>query len=381
MKKTIYLDNGATTMLAKEVVKEMLHHLSKSYGNASSLHALGREANRALENSRLIIAKKINAEPDEIIFTSGGSESNNLAIKGFAFANREQGNHIITSKFEHPAVIETCRSLKKEGFEITYARINKDGFIDLDELKESITDKTILVTIMAANNEVGTIQPIAEIGRICRERSIVFHTDAVQAFTKTPIDVKAMNIDLLSLSAHKLHGPKGTGALFIRKGIKIKRLIDGGPQERRLRAGTENIAGIAGFAKAAELTTKEDVERMTRLRDKLIDNLLSIPDAKLNGSRANRLCNNANISFKGVEGEATLLRLDEKGIAVSTGSACSSHELKPSHVLLAMGLSPVEAHGSLRFTLSKYTTEQEIDYLTGVLPKIIKDLRRISPIK
>lgn len=382
MRKTVYLDNGATTMVAGEVVREMQPYFSEKYGNASSLHALGREARIALENSRKAIAEKLNAEPEEIIFTSGGSESNNLAIKGFAFANREKGNHIITSRFEHPAVMETCRALEeKHGFKVTYVGIDKEGFVNLDELKKAITPKTILVTTMAANNEIGTIQPIAKIGKICYDNKVAFHTDAVQAFTKTPIDVKAMDIDLLSISAHKVHGPKGIGALFVKKGINLTRLIDGGPQENKLRAGTENIAAIVGFAKAASLITKEDIARMEKLRKRLIKDLLKIEGTRLNGSKEKRLCNNANISFSGVEGEGILMRLDEKGIAVSTGSACSSTELKPSHVLLSIGLSPVQAHGSIRFTLSKYTTDEEIDYTIRVMPKIIADLRRMSPIK
>lgn len=369
-------------MVAGEVVREMQPYFSEKYGNASSLHALGREARIALENSRKAIAEKLNAEPEEIIFTSGGSESNNLAIKGFAFANREKGNHIITSRFEHPAVMETCRALEeKHGFKVTYVGIDKEGFVNLDELKKAITPKTILVTTMAANNEIGTIQPIAKIGKICYDNKVAFHTDAVQAFTKTPIDVKAMDIDLLSISAHKVHGPKGIGALFVKKGINLTRLIDGGPQENKLRAGTENIAAIVGFAKAASLITKEDIARMEKLRKRLIKDLLKIEGTRLNGSKEKRLCNNANISFSGVEGEGILMRLDEKGIAVSTGSACSSTELKPSHVLLSIGLSPVQAHGSIRFTLSKYTTDEEIDYTIRVMPKIIADLRRMSPIK
>lgn len=376
----VYLDNGATTKMAKEVVEAMLPYLTEKYGNASSLYALGQEASKALEKSRAVIAKKLNAEPEEIIFTSGGSESNNLAIKGVAYANKDKGNHIITTKIEHSAVLETCKSLEKEGFNVTYLDVDKDGFVKLDELRKAITTKTILVSIMAANNEIGTIQPLAEIGKICSERDVLFHTDAVQAFTKTELDVEKQRISLLSLSAHKLHGPKGMGALYIKKGTRIKRLIDGGPQEKKLRAGTENVAGIVAFAKAAQLITKKDIARMTKLRDCLIKEILKIPNTMLNGSQKNRLCNNVNVSFKYVEGESLLMKLDELGIAVSTGSACSSHELKPSHVLLAIGRSHVDAHGSLRFTLSKYTAKREIDYLLKHLPKIVADLRKISPL-
>ncbi len=376
----VYLDNGSTTMAAKEVVRAMLPYLTNKYGNASTLYNLGQEANKALEKSRAVIAKKISAEPEEIIFTSGGSESDNLAIKGFAYANKEKGNHIITTKIEHSAVTETCRALEKEGFEVTYLGVDKEGFVKLDELKKSITKKTILVSIIAANNEIGTIQPLEKIGKICSENNAVFHTDAVQAFTKTEIDVKKQNISLLSLSAHKIHGPKGVGALYIKKGTKIKRLLDGGPQEKRLRAGTENIAGIVGFAKASGLIKKEDIEKMTKLRDYLMEELLKIPNTVLNGSRKNRLCNNVNVSFKYIEGEALLMKLNEKGIMVSTGSACSSHELKPSHVLLAISLNPADAHGSIRTTLSKYTTKQEIDYLLKHLPNMVDDLRKLSPL-
>ncbi len=380
MKKPIYLDNGATTTVAKEVVMEMLPYFTRRYGNASSLYSLGQQAAAALESARKKMAEKMGAEPDEIIFTSGGSEANNLAIKGVAFASKP-GSHIITSKFEHPSVLEACRSLEEKGFAVTYINADNEGIVKLDELKKAITDKTVLVSIMAANNEIGTIQPIKEIGEICREKGVLFHTDAVQAFAKINIGVKEIGISMMSLSAHKIHGPKGVGALFVKNGTLLKKLLDGGPQERNLRAGTENIAGIVGFAKASTLLTSADLSRMSSLRDKLTAALLEIPNTRLNGSRQNRLCNNINVSFRGVEGEAVLFRLDEKGIAVSTGSACSSKELKPSHVLTAIGLGPIDSHGSIRLTLSKYTTEKEIDYVISVLPKVVEDLRRISPVK
>ena len=380
-KMRIYMDNSATTKMDKEVVKAMLSYFSEKYGNASSLHQFGREAKEALESSREVIAKKINADPKEIIFTSGGSESDNLAIKGVAYANRNKGNHIITSKIEHHAVLETCEKLEKEGFRISYISVDKEGIVDLQELKKAVTDKTILITIMHANNEIGVIEPIEEIGKIAKEKGIYFHSDAVQSFTKVPIDVKKLNIDLMSFSAHKIHGPKGIGALFIKNGTKIERLIDGGGHEFKKRAGTENVAGAVGFAKAVEIAKDEDIDYMTKLRDKLIKGLLEIPNTQLNGPEGNkRLCNNVNVVFNFIEGESMLLHLDMKGIAVSTGSACSSQSLEPSHVLTAIGLKKAIAHGSLRFSLSKYNNEKEIDYVLKVVPKIVSDLRKISPL-
>jgi len=380
-KMNIYMDNSATTKTDKEVVKAMLPYFSEKYGNASSLHQFGRDAKEALENARSIIAKKINAEPEEIIFTSGGSESDNLAIKGVAYANRNKGNHIITSSIEHHAVLETCKELEKEGFTVSYIGVDKDGIVDLDGLKKAIADKTILITIMHANNEIGTIEPIEEIGRIAKEKGIYFHSDAVQSFTKVPIDVKKINIDLMSFSAHKIHGPKGIGVLYIKKGAKIKRLIDGGSHEFKKRAGTENVPGAVGFAKSVEIAKAEDIVNMAKLRDKLIEGLLRIPNSQLNGPKGSkRLCNNVNIIFNFIEGESMLLHLDMKGVAVSTGSACSSQSLEPSHVLTAIGLKKAVAHGSLRFSLSKYNAEKEIDYVLKVVPKIVEDLRKISPL-
>ena len=377
----VYLDHGATTPVDKEVVKAMLPYFTKDFGNASSLHQFGQKAKEALENSREIIAKKLNAEPKEIVFTGSGSESDNLAIKGIAYANKDKGNHIITSKIEHPAILETCKALEKEGFGVTYLDVDEEGFISLEELKKSITNKTILVSIMHANNEIGTIEPIEEIGKICKEKKVYFHTDAVQSFTKVPIDVKKMNVDLISLSSHKIHGPKGVGALFIKNGTKIQKMTHGGHHENDKRAGTENIPGIVGFTKAAELANEEYTSHMTKLRDALIKELEKIPNSQLNGPRGNkRLCNNANLSFHFIEGESALLRLDMKGIAVSTGSACSSQSLTPSHVLTAIGLKPEIAHGSLRFTLGRENTEKEIDYVLKVLPKVVEELREISPL-
>ncbi len=377
----VYLDHGATTPVDKEVVKAIAPYYTSKFGNASSLHEFGQKAKEALENAREVIAKKLNSDPKEIVFTGSGSESDNLAIKGVAYASKDKGNHIITSKIEHPAVLETCKALEKEGFNVTYISVDKEGFVDIEELKKSITNKTILVSIMHANNEIGTIIPIEKIGNICKEKNIYFHTDAVQSFTKVPIDVKKMNIDLLSLSAHKIHGPKGIGALFVKNGTKIQKIIHGGHQENNKRAGTENIPGIVGFAKAVELANEEHIDYMAKLRDKLIENLEKISNSQLNGPRGNkRLCNNVNFSFHFIEGESALLRLDMKGIAVSTGSACSSQSLTPSHVLTAIGLKPEIAHGSLRFTLGRENTEKEIDYVLKVLPKIVEELREISPL-
>lgn len=377
----IYLDNAATTKTAPEVVEAMKPFFAETYGNASSIHAFGEAAKEALEIAREKIAKIINAEPDEIIFTSGGTEGDNLAIKGAARALKSKGNHIITSAFEHHAVLHTCQALEKEGFSVTYVGVDKDGLVKLDDLKKAIKKETILITIMHANNEIGTIQQIDKIGKMCKEKNVLFHSDIVQSFTKVPIDVKKINIDLASISAHKFHGPKGIGALYIRKGAKLQPLFDGGAQEFGIRPGTENVAGAAGFAKAAELVAKKDIEKMTKLRDRLISELLKIPGTRLNGSKENRLCNNANISFDYIEGEAMLLSLDDKGIAVSTGSACTSHKLEPSHVLLSLGLKPEQSHGSIRFSLSKYTTEEEIDYTVNAVNEVVEKLRAMSPFK
>ena len=377
----VYLDNGATTKVDDEVLKAMMPYFNEKYGNASSLHEYGREAKDAMDNARKIIADKINAEPEEIMFTSGGTESDNFAIKGVAYANKHKGNHIITSKTEHHAVLYSCKQLEKEGFRVTYLDVDNDGFIKLEELKKAINDKTILVSINHANNEIGTIQEIEKIGKICKEKNVYLHTDAVQSFTKVPIDVEKMNIDLISMSAHKLHGPKGVGALFVKKGTKIQKLADGGSHEFNKRAGTENISGIVGFGKAVELMEEKHISYMIKLRDILINMIMNeITDVKFNGAKEKRLCNNINISFKYIEGESLLLHLDMKGIAVSTGSACSSKSLEPSHVLLAIGLPHEIAHGSIRFTLSKYTTKEDIDYTLKNLKEIVENLRKISPL-
>ena len=377
--KRIYLDHAATTPVAKEVIDAMRPFLDKGFGNASSIHSFGREAREAIENARSTIAKKVNAHGYKLVFTSGGTESNNFALKGVAFANRKDGKHIITSKIEHDCVLNSCRWLEEQGFEVTYLPVDREGFVSLDELEDAIRKDTILVSIMHANNEIGTIEPIEEIGRICSEYGIYFHTDACQSFTKVPIDVKKQKIDLLTINSHKIYGPKGVGALLIRDGVKIDPLLHGGGHEFGLRSGTENVAGIVGFAKATEIIKEKDIRRMTRLRDLLIDGALSIDNSRLNGPRKHRLCNNANFSFKYVEGESLVLYLDTKGIATSTGSACSSRSLEPSHVLTAIGLDPEEAHESIRMTLGKDNTKDEIDFTLEVLRKSVESLRKISP--
>ena len=381
----IYLDHAATTSVDKEVLKEMTPYFSDKFGNASSLHQYGQEAAEALGKSRQSIMKLINAEQEkEIIFTSGGTESDNMAIKEIAFNNKEKGNHIITSKIEHHAVENSCQFLEKMGLQVTYLDVDKDGLVSVEDLKQAITDKTILVSIMHANNEIGTIQPIAEIGKLCRENKIYFHTDAVQSFGKVPIDVQKMNIDLLSASSHKLYGPKGVGMLYVRNGVKIGPMIHGGDHEFCLRAGTENIPGIVGFAKACELA-EENMDKWNahekKLKDKLIKGILDkVPKSWLNGHPTKRLSNNINFGFKFIEGESLLIHLDDKGVAGSTGSACSSKSLKPSYVLTSIGLKPVDAHGSLRLSLGKDNTEKEIDYVLEVLPEIVENLRKISPL-
>ena len=380
----IYLDNAATTAVSPEVLEAMLPYFTQCFGNPSSIHSTGRDARRVVDAARRQVAAAIGAQPQEIYFTAGGSESDNWAIKGTAFAKKSRGNHIITSAIEHHAVLHTCAWLEKQGFEVTYLPVDEFGRVRVEDVEKAITDKTILITIMAANNEIGTIQPIAEIGKLAHDKGILFHTDAVQAIGAMPIDVSAMNIDLLSMSGHKFHGPKGIGALYIRKGVKIDQYLHGGAQERGQRAGTENLAGIVGMGKAIEIATQhleENARRLTVLRDKLIDGILAeIPDVRLNGHRTQRLPNNVNVSVRYVEGEALLLRLDLAGIAGSSGSACTSGSLDPSHVLLAIGLPHEIAHGSLRLSLGTDTTEAEIDEVLDKLPGIVKNLRDMSPL-
>ena len=382
--KHIYLDNSATTRLDDEVLKEMMPYLTEEYGNASSIYKLGRNTRNAVETAREKIAKAINAEPDEIYFTSGGTESDNTTIRGIAYNNKKKGNHIITSKIEHPAILETCKQLEKEGFEITYLNVDKNGIIDFEQLKNSIKETTILISIMFANNEIGTLQPIKEIGTIARENNIYFHTDSVQAVGSIKIDVKKMNIDSLSMSAHKFYGPKGIGALYIKKGITFQKFMNGGHQERNKRAGTENVPAIVGMGKAIEIAYN-DLEKHTKqikdLRDYYINQVKDkIPYIKINGDMEKRLPGNSNISFRFIEGEGLLLNLDLKGICASSGSACTSGSLDPSHVLLAIGLPHEIAHGSLRISIGKYNTKEEIDYLVENLVEIVGRLREMSPL-
>lgn len=380
----IYADNAATTALSPEVLQDMMPYLTTVYGNPSSMYSIGSEAQKAVELARVDVAEAINALPREIFFTSGGSESDNWAIKGVARALKVKGkNHIITSAFEHHAVLHTCDALKKEGFEITLLDVHSDGLVRPEELEAAIKDTTALVSIMYANNEIGTIQPIEELGAVCRRHSVLFHTDAVQAMGNVPIDVKKQNIDLLSMTAHKLHGPKGCGALYIRQGVRPQILIDGGAQERGMRAGTENVAGIVGLASAvkrAKATMEQRTERLTGLRNRLIDSLSKIERSRLNGDREKRLPGNINMCFEGIEGEALLLRLDLMGICASSGSACTSGSLDPSHVLLAIGLPHEIAHGSLRLSFSDETTEEDIDYIAKCVPQVVNTLRSMSPV-
>lgn len=380
----IYADNAATTALSPEVLQDMMPYLTTVYGNPSSMYSIGSEAQKAVELARVDVAEAINALPREIFFTSGGSESDNWAIKGVARALKAKGkNHIITSAFEHHAVLHTCDALKKEGFEITLLDVHSDGLVRPEELEAAIKNTTALVSIMYANNEIGTIQPIEELGAVCRRHGVLFHTDAVQAMGNVPIDVKKQNIDLLSMTAHKLHGPKGCGALYIRQGVRPQILIDGGAQERGMRAGTENVAGIVGLASAvkrAKATMEQRTERLTGLRNRLIDSLSKIERSRLNGDREKRLPGNINMCFEGIEGEALLLRLDLMGICASSGSACTSGSLDPSHVLLAIGLPHEIAHGSLRLSFSDETTEEDIDYIAKCVPQVVNTLRSMSPV-
>lgn len=383
--KRIYLDHAATTPVDPKVLEVMLPYFVESFGNPSSIHSFGRDNRKVIEDARSTIAEEIGAaEPREIIFTGSGSESDNLALRGVAAAYRNRGNHIITSAIEHHAVYDTCKALEKEGFELTVLPVNNQGVVNPEDVVGALTNRTILVSIMHANNEVGTIQPITDIGRLLRERNVIFHTDAVQTVGSIPVKVGELSVDLLSMAAHKFYGPKGVGALYVRKGIKLEPLIYGGGQERNRRAGTENIAGIAGMAKALSLANSEleqNMERISSLRDYLIDNVLSgFEHVRLNGDRNRRLPGNANFSFEFIEGESLLLNLDLKGIAASSGSACTSGSLEPSHVLLAMGICHEIAHGSLRLTLGKSTVKEEIDYLLMILPEIVSKLRAMSPL-
>ena len=384
MKKLIYLDNAATTKTAPEVVEAMLPYFSEAYGNPSSIYSLAGESRKAVDQARETIARALGARPEEIYFTAGGTESDNWALKAAAEFYRKKGNHIITTKIEHHAVLHSCQWLEKQGFEVTYLNVDENGVVRLEELKAAIRPTTILISVMYANNEIGTIQPIREIGEIAHEHGILFHTDAVQAFGQLPIQVDDCRIDMLSASGHKLNGPKGIGFLYIRKGVKIRSFIHGGAQERKRRAGTENVPGIVGLGKAVERavgTMEERTETERRLRDYLIDRVLKeIPYARLNGHRSQRLPGNANFSFQFIEGESLLIMLDMEGICGSSGSACTSGSLDPSHVLLAIGLPHEIAHGSLRLTLNEEITKEELDYVVDTLKRIVEKLRGMSPL-
>ena len=368
----IYMDNSATSPVKEE------------FGNPSTFYKLGRDAKKAVEQAREQVARLINAETKEIIFTSGGTESDNMAIKGIAYKLEEKGKHIITTEIEHPAVLRTCEFLEGRGFEVTYIPVQENGIIDVNDIKDAIREDTILISVMHANNEIGTIQPIAEVGKIAKENDIVFHVDAVQSVGKIPVDVKEANIDLLSISSHKIYGPKGIGAIFIRKGVRLETLIHGGGQENGLRSGTENVPGIVGFGKAAELAYEhldENIEKLTEIRDALIEKILDrIPESYLNGDRENRLPNNANFRFAAIEGEGLILRLDAKGINGATGSACSSKSLKASYVLSSLGLEDAEIHGSLRLSLGTENTIDDVDVVVDAIEEVVAGLRRMSPL-
>ncbi|MCK5042859.1 MAG: cysteine desulfurase NifS [Candidatus Aenigmarchaeota archaeon] len=383
-KKTIYLDNSATTQVHPEVKDAIQPYLSEKYGNPSSIHHKGQEAKKAVEDARKKVADLINAEPKEIIFTGSGTEGNNMALKGIAFANKDRGKHIITTKIEHKSILNSTKWLEKQGFDVTYLNVDENGTVDIEQLKRTIRSDTILVSVMFANNEVGTVQPIEEISNLLKNKSIYFHTDAVQATGKLGLNVKEINIDLLTLSGHKMHATKGIGALYIRKGTKIEPILHGGGQERNLRSGTENVPEIVGMGKAAEIA-KKDLEKNSILLKKLgkrlkEDIFRKIPELILNGHPEKRLPGNLNISFKYIEGESVVLMLDEKDICVATGSACTSNSLKPSYVLTAMKKDPVFMHGSIRFSIGAFNTEKDIDIITKTLPEIIKSLRAISPL-
>lgn len=384
MTTKIYMDHAATTPVRKEVLEEMLPYFTEYYGNASGIYGIAKESKKAMEKAREQVAAAIHAQPSEIYFTAGGSESDNMALRGVAEALKNKGNHIITTKIEHHAILHTCEYLEKHGFRVTYLDVDADGKVSVDDVRAAICPETILISVMFANNEIGTIEPIAEIGKLAHEKGIYFHTDAVQAMGHVPIDVEEMHIDLLSISGHKLGAPKGIGAIYIRKGVRVSPLIFGGAQEKKMRAGTENIPGIVGLGKAVKLAAAELPETRTKLekmRDRLIKGILeAIPYSKLNGHPTDRLPGNCNISFEFIEGESMLLLLDALGVAASSGSACTSGSLDPSHVLLAIGLPHEKAHGSLRLTLDTDNTEEEIDFILEKLPQIVARLREMSPL-
>lgn len=383
-KRFVYADNAATTKVTKEVLDAMLPYFTEDYGNASSIYSMGRNAKKAVELARETVAKNIGAETSEIYFTSGGSEADNWAIRGVCDKLSAKGKkHIITSVFEHHAVLHTCQALEKMGFEVTYIPIDEKGLVNPQDIENALRDDTAIVSIMFANNEIGTIQPIKEIAEICHKKNVIFHTDAVQAVGHVEIDVKELGVDMLSISGHKIHAQKGIGALYVRKGIVIPNLIFGGAQERNKRAGTENVPAIVGFAKAMESACADipaKTEKVTKMRNRLIDGILKIPRTRLNGDRDKRLCGNSNTSIEGIEGESLLLMLDINGICASSGSACTSGSLDPSHVLMALGLKHEVAHGSLRLSIDENTTDEDIDYILEVIPKVVQRLRDMSPL-
>ncbi|HJX49830.1 MAG TPA: cysteine desulfurase family protein [Candidatus Nanoarchaeia archaeon] len=377
----IYLDNAATTKVDDKVIEAMIPFYNQKYGNASSVHLKGEDARRNLEEARAYIAKSIGARYNELIFTGSGTEANNLAVKGLFFSNYPKKNHIITTKIEHDCVLNACKWLETQGAEVTYLDVDDKGFVNPVDIERAITNQTILVSVIHGNNEIGTIQNLREIGKICREKNVLFHTDACQSFTKVPINVNKDNIDLMTLNAHKIHGPKGIGALYIRKGIAITPLLHGGGQEFKLRSSTENVPGIIGFAKAVKISSWSDIKNMKKLRDYFIDELLKIPNTTLNGAEGeDRLCNNINVSFNNIEGEAIGSFLNAKEIYTSTGSACSSKSLEPSHVLIALGLSALKTNSSVRISISKYTTKENVDYSLEEIKKTVERLRKISPL-
>jgi cysteine desulfurase len=382
--KRVYMDYAATTPVAPEVIEAMMPYMTEHFGNPSSIHSSGREARQALEKARETIATLLEAKPEEVVFTSGGSESSNVAIKGCAEANSKKGRHIVTTSVEHHASLDAVKHLAKNGFETTFLPVDKDGLVDLSALKSALRDDTILVSVIHANNEVGTIQPVKEIADIAHERGALFHVDSVQVVGSLPVSVRDLDVDLMSMSAHKFYGPKGVGALYVKRGVRIVPLIHGGPHEKKLRAGTQDVAGAVGMAKALELAVErmgDEIPRLTSLRDRMIEGITSrIDHVRLNGHRTRRLPNNVNISVEYVEGEAMLLNLDLKGIAVSSGSACSSGSLEPSHVLMAMGIPHEIAHGSLRFTLGRSTTEEDVEYVISTLVDVVAKLRQMSPL-
>jgi len=383
-KRRVYVDNSATTPVHPQVLEEMLPFFNENFGNPSSVHSFGRQAKKAMDKARERVAVALGAKTEEIFFTGSGTEADNWAVKGVALANKDKGNHIITTKIEHHALLHTCEYLEKHGFEVTYLDVDEYGLISLKQLEKAIKDSTILISIMFANNEIGTIQPIGEAARIAKEKEIYFHTDSVQAMGNVKIDVKELGVDLLSISGHKIMGPKGIGVLYIRKGVRLDNLIHGGAQERRRRPGTENVAAVVGMGKAAQLATEnleQHIRDMTSLRDKLINGIYErIPYVKLNGHPTERLANNVNFSFEFIEGEALLLSLDMVGIAASSGSACTSGSLDPSHVLMAIGLSHEIAHGSLRLSLGEINTDEDVEYILEQLPPIVERLRSLSPL-